>query len=101
MCLYYQSRFVFPATVLVCLIVGMILAQITVVVCQDTAKVNLLLDKSPRCLRKIIAMKEVNLQTVQRAKNRGVDILRYEEVEELGAGKSHAEVVCWTVPKHN
>lgn len=40
-------------------------------------------------------MKEVNTQTVQRAKNRGVEILRYEEVEELGAGKSHAEVVCW------
>lgn len=38
-------------------------------------------------------MKETKSQTVQRAKNRGVDILRYEEVEELGASKSHAEVV--------
>lgn len=63
------------------------------VVCQDDAKVNLLLDKSPRCLRRLIVIKEVQPTTIQRAKSKGIDILKYEEVEELGANKIHNEVV--------
>ncbi|KAL0274718.1 UNVERIFIED_CONTAM: hypothetical protein PYX00_002780 [Menopon gallinae] len=67
-------------------------AQISVVVCQDDAKVNFLLDKSPKSLRKLIVMKDIDSKTMQRAKNRGVEVLKFEDVEELGASKSHPEV---------
>lgn len=61
--------------------------------CQDDTKVNLLLDKAPNCLRKLIVMKDVQPLTLKRAKTRGVEILKFEEVEELGASKNHNEVV--------
>lgn len=69
------------------------LAQISVVICQDDAKINLLLDKAPKCLRRLIVIKEVQPTTIQRAKSKGINIMKYEEVEELGASKLHNEVV--------
>ena len=67
--------------------------DIHVVICEDDQKCNLLLDKSPRCLRKLITIKETRPATNQRAKNRGVEILRFEDVERLGASKANPEVV--------
>jgi hypothetical protein len=52
------------------------------------------LDKAPRCLRKLITIKETRPATNQRAKNRGVEMLRFEDVEKLGAAKDNPEVVC-------
>ncbi|KAG8237726.1 hypothetical protein J437_LFUL017028 [Ladona fulva] len=68
-------------------------AEIGIVVCEDDAKCNLLLDKAPKCLRKLITMKEIRPATNQRAKNRGIEMLRFEEVERLGAAKNNKEVV--------
>ncbi|XP_023717109.1 long-chain-fatty-acid--CoA ligase 5 isoform X5 [Cryptotermes secundus] len=67
-------------------------ADIHVVICEDDTKCNLLLDKSPRCLRKLITIKETRPATNQRAKNRGVEMLRFEDVEKLGAAKDNPEV---------
>lgn len=76
-----------------------------VVVVEDDPKVNSILDKSPRSLRKIVVMTAVRPATVQRAKNRGVDIYTFEEVEKMGAAKMHSELppkpqdlctVCYT-----
>ncbi|XP_071442584.1 long-chain-fatty-acid--CoA ligase 5 isoform X2 [Hetaerina americana] len=67
-------------------------AEIGVVVCEDDSKCNLLLDKAPKCLRKLITMKEIRPATNQRAKNRGIEVLRFEEVERLGAAKNNKEV---------
>lgn len=70
-----------------------ILAEITTVVVDDDAKCNMLLDKAPMCLRKLIVIKDVRPATMQRARNRGVDILKFNEVEHLGAQRSHPEQV--------
>ncbi|XP_046405345.1 long-chain-fatty-acid--CoA ligase 5 isoform X2 [Ischnura elegans] len=67
-------------------------AEIGVVVCEDDSKCNLLLDKAPKCLKKLITMKEIRPATNQRAKNRGIEVLRFEEVERLGAAKNNKEV---------
>ncbi|PSN48363.1 Long-chain-fatty-acid--CoA ligase 6 [Blattella germanica] len=67
-------------------------AAIQVVICEDDGKCNLLLDKAPRCLHKLISIKETRPATNQRAKNRGVEILRFDDVERLGAAKDNPEV---------
>ncbi|XP_008560358.1 long-chain-fatty-acid--CoA ligase 5 isoform X2 [Microplitis demolitor] len=67
-------------------------AEISLVICEDDKKCNLLLDKAPRCLRKLIVVKETRPATIQRAKNRGVELLRFEDVERLGAQKNFPDV---------
>ncbi|KOC60001.1 Long-chain-fatty-acid--CoA ligase 5 [Habropoda laboriosa] len=66
-------------------------AEINLVVCENDQKCNLLLDKAPRCLRKMVVIKEIKQTTIQRAKNRGVELLRFEDVERLGAQKNQPE----------
>lgn len=41
-------------------------------------------------------MKDIQPLTLKRAKARGVEIIKFEEVEELGANKNHTEVVSTT-----
>lgn len=65
-------------------------AQLVVV--EDDKKVNLLLDKAPKQLKKLVVMKAVRPATQQRAKNRGIDLHYFDEVEKLGAQKDNAEV---------
>lgn len=67
-------------------------AEINLVVCEDDKKCNLLLDKAPRCLRKLVVVKETRPATNQRAKNRGVELLRFEDIERLGAQRDQPEV---------
>lgn len=62
-------------------------------ICEDDKKANLLLDKSPKSLRKLVVVKEVRPATHQRAKNRGVDIVKYTDVELLGAQKDYPQTV--------
>ncbi|XP_077284465.1 long-chain-fatty-acid--CoA ligase 6 isoform X2 [Arctopsyche grandis] len=80
-------------------------ADISIVVCEDDKKANLLLDKSPKSLRKLVVVKEVRPATYQRAKNRGVDIVKFTDVELLGAQKDYPQTppkaqdlctVCYT-----
>lgn len=52
-------------------------------------KIELYLD---RCLRKLIVIKETRPATNQRAKNRGVELLKFEDIERLGAQKNQPEV---------
>lgn len=63
--------------------------EMSVVICEDDKKANLLLDQSPRCLRKLITIREVSPSTHQRAKSRGVEILKFSDVEIQGAQKDH------------
>jgi len=58
-----------------------------------------------RCLRKLVVVKETRPATNQRAKNRGIELYKYDEIERLGAQKSHPELppkasdlctVCYT-----
>ncbi|CAK9819906.1 Long-chain-fatty-acid--CoA ligase 1 [Anthophora quadrimaculata] len=67
-------------------------AEINLVVCENDQKCNLLLDKAPRCLRKLVVIKETKQTTIQRAKNRGVELLKFEDVERLGAQKNQPEL---------
>ncbi|CAH1406435.1 unnamed protein product [Nezara viridula] len=80
-------------------------AEITVIVCENDAKVNVMLEQAPRHLRKIIVIKDASPATRQRAKNRGVEIIKFDEIERLGAQRSVPEVppkptdlctVCYT-----
>lgn len=66
--------------------------DMSTVIVDDDKKANLLLDKAPRGLKKLIAIKPVRPATLQRAKNRGVDIHTFDEIERLGAQKDHPEV---------
>ncbi|KPJ05275.1 Long-chain-fatty-acid--CoA ligase 1 [Papilio xuthus] len=63
--------------------------EMSIVVCEDDKKANLLLDQSPRCLRKLVTIKEVSPSTHQRARSRGVDIVKFSDVEIQGAQKDH------------
>lgn len=63
------------------------------VVCEDDAKCNLLLEKSPRCLKRLIVIKDIRPATKQRAKNRGVEIFKFSDVEIMGAKSSHPDLV--------
>ncbi|KAF5297457.1 hypothetical protein FQA39_LY19269 [Lamprigera yunnana] len=67
-------------------------AEIKCVVCEDEAKCNLLLDRSPPCLKKIIMFKDIKAATKQRAKNKGIEILRFTDVETVGSKLNHDEV---------
>lgn len=58
-------------------------AEINLVVVENDTKCNLLLDKAPRCLRKLVVIKETRQTTNQRAKNRGVELLKFDDVERL------------------
>ncbi|CAH2984047.1 unnamed protein product [Chilo suppressalis] len=63
--------------------------EMAVVICEDDKKANLLLDQSPRCLRKLITIKEVSPSTHQRARSRGVEIIKFSDVEIQGAQKDY------------
>ncbi|GLV39486.1 uncharacterized protein CBL_09627 [Carabus blaptoides fortunei] len=67
-------------------------AEISVVICDDDQKCNMLLDKAPRCLKKLICVKNTRPATNQRARNRGVDILKFFDVENEGAQNDVQEV---------
>ncbi|XP_022900131.1 long-chain-fatty-acid--CoA ligase 5 isoform X3 [Onthophagus taurus] len=65
--------------------------SINVVVCDDDQKCNFLLDKGPRCMQKLIVVKDVRAATKQRAKNRGVEIIKFSDVEVQGSKRHHPE----------
>lgn len=54
--------------------------DMSTVIVEDDKKANLLLDKAPRGLRILITIKPVRSATVQRARNRGVDVHGFDEV---------------------
>lgn len=66
--------------------------ECSIVVVEDDKKVNLLLDKAPRNLKKLIVIKQLRPATVMRAKNLGITIHSFEEVEKLGASKNFPEM---------
>ncbi len=60
------------------------------VICDDEAKINLLLDKAPTCLKRLVYMKDLKPETIARAKRQGIELRRFEEVEKLGSTYSHS-----------
>jgi long-chain acyl-CoA synthetase len=62
----------------------------TTVVVDDDAKINLLLDKAPTCLKRLVHFKEIKPETISRAKKRGIELRRFEEIEKMGASYSHS-----------
>lgn len=79
--------------------------NMTVALIEDDIKLNQILDKCPRTLRTIITVKPIRPATMQRAKNRGLEIVTFADVERLGASQSHPEfrpqpedlcTVCYT-----
>lgn len=54
--------------------------DMSTVVVEDDSKANLLLDKAPRGLKRLITIKNIRQTTIQRAKIRGVDCYLFTEV---------------------
>jgi len=69
------------------------LAEISVVVVDTDEKCNQLLDRSPKCLRRIIIIRGARPSTSQKAKNRNVELLTFDEVEKTGSSKIFPEQV--------
>lgn len=76
-----------------CLLKLLVVAEINVVFVEDDQKCNLLMERSPRCLRKMITYKDIRPATKQRAKNLGIEIVKMSDIEHLGAKSNHNEVV--------
>lgn len=66
--------------------------RLSIVTVEDDRKVNLLLDRAPRVLQKIIVINDVKPETLKKAKNIGLDVLSFDEVEKLGAKAMIPEV---------
>lgn len=57
--------------------------DMSTVVVEDDNKANILLDKAPQGLRRLIAINSIKLTTVQRATDRGVDCFSFNEVSKV------------------
>lgn len=62
-------------------------------VCQDDRKMAQLLETPPKCLKILIAIKDIGPETSDRAKKLGITIKYFEEVETMGAAAHLPEVV--------
>lgn len=56
--------------------------EMSTVIVEDDNKANQLLEKGPRGLKRLITIKAVRAATVQRARNRGVEIHAFLDVSE-------------------
>lgn len=65
----------------------------SVLIVDDDSKCNQIIDRAPRCLKKIISIREVRMATMQRARSRAIEIIRFDEIERAGAQKMFEEVV--------
>lgn len=54
--------------------------DMSTVIVEDDKKANMILDKAPRGLKRLITIKTVRSTTIQRAKNRGVECFAFDEV---------------------
>lgn len=54
--------------------------NMSTVIVEDDKKANLLLDKAPQGLKRLITIKAVRAATVQRSRNRGVEIHSFADV---------------------
>ncbi|KAL3273201.1 hypothetical protein HHI36_014657 [Cryptolaemus montrouzieri] len=59
--------------------------EMSVVICEDDHKCNAVLDRSPRCLKTMIVCRDVRPATKTRAKNRGIEIIKFTDIEARGA----------------
>lgn len=57
--------------------------DMSTVVVEDDKKANMLLDKAPRGLKRLITIKSIRTSTVDRAKSRGVDCFSFIDVSVL------------------
>ncbi|XP_044760121.1 long-chain-fatty-acid--CoA ligase 5 isoform X2 [Coccinella septempunctata] len=59
--------------------------EMSVLICEDDHKCNAILDRSPRCLKTMIVCRDVRPATKTRAKNRGIEIIKFTDIEARGA----------------
>lgn len=52
-----------------------------------------LLESPPKCLKMLIAIKDIGAETADRAKKLGITIKFFEEIEKLGAASELPELV--------
>lgn len=57
--------------------------DMSTVIVEDDKKANMLLEKAPHGLKRLITIKSIRTSTLQRARNRGVECYLFNEVSEL------------------
>ncbi|XP_014220347.1 long-chain-fatty-acid--CoA ligase 1 [Trichogramma pretiosum] len=81
-------------------------AEINIMVCEDDTKCNAILEKAPRCLQKIIVIRETTNITKRKAKRKGIELIKFSDVEQLGTRENYSEIppkpndlctVCYTL----
>lgn len=63
-------------------------ADLATVVTDSEAKIHFLLNKGSHRIKNIIVVKDIPDGVVQRAKSQGIRLMKFEEVENIGAAKS-------------
>lgn len=80
-------------------------AEISTIIIDNDSKCNQLLDRAPRCLKKLISIKDIRSTTIQRAKNKGIEVVSFKKIEQLGQQRPQPEkppkmsdlcTVCYT-----
>ncbi|XP_031624513.1 long-chain-fatty-acid--CoA ligase 1 isoform X2 [Contarinia nasturtii] len=67
--------------------------DMSTVIVEDDIKANMILDKAPHGLRRLITITDsIRSATITRAKNRGVDCFTFDEVERSGSKQDHPVV---------
>ena len=61
--------------------------------CQDDRKMAQVLQSPPKCLKILIAIRDISPETLDRAKKLGITIKYFEEVETMGAASQLPELV--------
>lgn len=67
--------------------------NMSTVIVEDDKKANLLLDKAPQGLKRLITIKAVRAATVQRSRNRGVEIHSFADVSDFFSAISAALIM--------
>ena len=65
------------------------------VVIDDDKKINMILDKAPPCLKRVVYIREARKETINRASSMGIEAIRFDQVEKIGSAhkNSYPEMV--------
>ena len=75
----------------------MFVADMNTVVIDDDKKMNMILDKAPPCLKRLVYIREIRKETLSRASSMGIEAIRFDQVEKIGSAhkNSYPEMVSF------
>lgn len=69
-------------------------AEMPLVICENDEKCRSLLKDTPACLKHLVHIKPLSNETIELAKQNGINTLSFHEVETLGNEYKFKPVVC-------